>query len=355
MSTTDIENKIATVDEDHEDEEDDDDDEFAGYSKNLIARLLALRQIQKEHELVDEQYRAERLALEQKYFNERKPLLERRHGIVSGAVEVPIPADVQAASGTDVAVIGDTPAEEDEEKGVPGFWLQCIQNHPVLGAMIQEHDFAILEALNNVTCEYNDDWSGFTLNFFFDENDFFNNAVLTKKYIVDPDLLDDKAPALSEIDGCTIDWKTKKNVCVKETQKKQKSKSGKNKGQTRVITKSEPQPSFFNFFAEPKDTDPKDDEEEEEEAQENPVTFSIDEDYEAAHAFRAELIPEAIYWYTGEASGMDDDEEDDEDFEGDEDDEDQDDDDDEPEEESHDDKGHGHKGGKKNKKLTAPP
>jgi len=359
MSTTDIVNAVATVGEDH-DEEDEEEDEFAGYSKNLIARLLALRQIQKEHELVDEQYRTERLVLEQKYFNERKPLLERRHGIVSGVVEVAIPADVQAATGTDVAVPEPgAGAEEEEEKGVEGFWLQCIQNHPTLGNMIHEHDFPILEALNNVTCEYNEDWSGFTLSFHFDDNEFFTNSILTKKYLVDPDLLDDKAPALSEIDGCVIDWKPKKNVCIKETQKKQKAKKGRNQGQTRVITISAPQHSFFNFFAEPTDADEKDEDEEGEgaEAEADPVLFSIDEDYEAAHAFRAELIPAAIYWYTGEACGMDDDEEDDEDFEGDDDDDDEELDDDEPEEESHDDKdkGHGKGGGKKGKKFTAPP
>ena len=49
--------------------------------------------------------------------------------------------------------------------------------------------------------------------------------------MVTPDLLDDKAPALSECDGCEIQWKEGKNLTVTEVKKKQKAKGGKNKGQ----------------------------------------------------------------------------------------------------------------------------
>lgn len=50
-----------------------------------------------------------------------------------------------------------------------------------------------------------------------------------------PDLLDDKAPALSDTSCSEIDWKAGKNLTVVETVKKQKAKSGKNKGQVRQI------------------------------------------------------------------------------------------------------------------------
>lgn len=199
--------------------------------------------------------------------------------------------------------------------------------------------------------------------FFFNENDFFTNKILTKSYTVHPDLLDDKAPALSEIVGTEIDWKPKKNLCVKETQKKQKAKSGKKAGQTRVVTKTEPQPSFFNFFSDPIAPEDDDDEEgDEDDDEENPAAggrkeadackFTIDEDYEAAHSFRTEIIPEAIYWYTGEACG-DDDEDFDEEEEDDEDEgSDDDDEDDEPDEESED-VAPGGGGGKKKSNKSA--
>lgn len=349
MSTEEVANAKTAEENDHE-EEDDDDAELAGYGKKLISRLLALRQIQKEHDLIDEQYKAERLALEKKFFDERKPLLEKRHNIVSGAVEVVVPAEIEAV---DSKKDGAEEEEEEEGKGVEGFWLQCIQNHPHLGGMLAEADYEVLEKLNNITCEYNENWSGFTLNFHFDENDFFTNSVLTKKYVVEPDLLDDVSPALSEIDGCDINWKPKKNITVKEIQKKQKAKSGKHKGQTRVVTSTEPQHSFFNWFKDPTEHgEDGEDDEDEEEGGEGKISFSFDEDYEAAHAFRTELIPSAIFWFTGEAAGDDDDDDFDLEEDDDEDEDDVNDDDDEPDEvaeEDDDDHKKGGKGGKKNK------
>jgi hypothetical protein len=63
-------------------------------------------------------------------------------------------------------------------KGVPGFWAQCLRNHPVVGGLITEEDIAALQSLTNITCEYNEDMSQFTLTFFFDDNDFFTNKVI---------------------------------------------------------------------------------------------------------------------------------------------------------------------------------
>lgn len=56
---------------------------------------------------------------------------------------------------------------------------------------------------------------------------------LVKQYTVSPDLLDEKAPSLSDTSCSEINWKAGKNLTVLETVKKQKAKSGKNKGQVR--------------------------------------------------------------------------------------------------------------------------
>ena len=77
------------------------------------------------------------------------------------------------------------------------------------------------------------------------------SQTLSKKYEVSPDLLDDKAPALSECSGTDIEWKTGKDLTVTETVKKQKAKSGKNKGQVKTVVTSAPKPSFFHYFAMP--------------------------------------------------------------------------------------------------------
>lgn len=128
--------------------------------------------------------------------------------------------------------------------------------------------------------------------------------------MVAPDLLEEKAPELNTVEGTEIQWLPSMNLCVSETKKKQKAKSGRNAGQVRFVTKTAPKPSFFHYFAEPKMPE---DEDEEEDEEDEGFTLNIDEDYEVAHAFRTEVIPDALLWYTGEAmEEQDDDEEDDE-------------------------------------------
>jgi nucleosome assembly protein 1-like 1 len=87
--------------------------------------------------------------------------------------------------------------------------------------------------------------------------------------------------------------------------------------QVRVITKTAPKPSFFHYFSDPRgnDEDEEDEEEEEGDEKKNEFQLTIDEDYECAHTFRTEIIPDAVLWFTGEA-GMDEG-----DYEGEEDDE----------------------------------
>ncbi len=156
---------------------------------------------------------------------------------------------------------------EEDVKGVPEFWSQCLLQHPSTGDIISEDDMPLLEKLNNITCTYDETYTEFTLHFHFGDNEYFTNKVLTKKYGVSPDLLDDKSPALTLNEGTEIDWKAGKNLTVTEIKKKQKAKSGKNKGQVRTVVTTEPKASFFNYFSAPK-PDPEDDDEEEEEDEE---------------------------------------------------------------------------------------
>lgn len=298
---------------------DDDDEELP---QAIINRLVALKQIHIEVDTVNLEYKKERAALEKKYDTLRAPLLEKRKSVVVGEIDVQL-EDTETGS--------EIRDEEEKvvEKGIPGFWYQCIANHPTVGSLVSEDDVGALEALTNISVQFNDEYSGFKLTFSFRENDYFTNTELCKTYSVAPDLLEDKAPALTSVDGTKIDWKSKKNLCVTEVKKKQKAKSGRKAGQVRFITKLEPKPSFFHFFGEPR-LDDEDDEEEDEEGEgghkegEHEYQLSIDEDYEAGHAFRAEIIPDAILWYTGEALDERDEDEDLPDDEEDEDDEDED-------------------------------
>ena len=94
--------------------------------------------------------------------------------------------------------------------------------------------------------------------------------------------------------------------------KKQKNKSGRNKGQVKTVVTTAPKPSFFHYFGMPMTEEEENDAEEA--AQENEdavnVKLSMEEDYVVGHSIRTSIIPEAALWYTGEAI-----EEDDEDYE----------------------------------------
>ena len=69
--------------------------------------------------------------------------------------------------------------------------------------------------------------------------------------------------------------------------KKQKAKGGKNKGQTRTITKLVPKHSFFWYFKDPREDD---DEEEEEDMDDGEYMgkpgLTAEEDYDIAHSIR---------------------------------------------------------------------
>lgn len=105
--------------------------------------------------------------MEKKYHELRQPLYSQRNAIIAGKAEVE--ATVPVGNG-DTAI------------GVPGFWLQCIRTHPTIGGLVAAEDCPALEALCDIQCEYNEDWTGFKLIFSFSENDFFTNKVRSCKF-----------------------------------------------------------------------------------------------------------------------------------------------------------------------------
>lgn len=171
-------------------------------------------------------------------------------------------------------------------------------------ALITQEDADALAHLVDVTCAYSDDFTTYTLSFHFSENEFFHNRVLTKRYVMVPSIFDE-SPGLAECEGCEINWKEGKNLTVKEVQKKQKAKNGKNKGQTRTVTKVVPKPSFFAFFKSFEEA-AEAAQEESQEAPEGPqATLSIDQHYDIGHMIRVLVIPDAILLFTGEKEMVD--------------------------------------------------
>lgn len=279
-------------------------------------RVEVLREIQGEHDELEAKFLEERAALEAKYQKLYQPLYTKRYDIVNGVTEV---------EGAAMETTAD--AEEDNEKGVPSFWLNAMKNNDVLSEEVMERDEAALKFLKDIKWSRIDDPKGFKLEFFFDTNPYFSNSVLTKTY----HMVDEDEPILEKAIGTEIQWLPGKCLTQKVLKKKPK-KGAKN---AKPITKTETCESFFNFFNPPEV--PEDDEDIDEDMAEE-LQNQMEQDYDIGSTIRDKIIPHAVSWFTGEAAqgeefGDLDDEDEDEDDDAEDDDEDEDEDEDEDDDE----------------------
>ena len=260
-------------DDDDDDSDEDEDDPMQDLPPAVIARVELLQDLNAERENIMASYLQERAALEVKYRELCQPLHDQRAVIVAGN------------SDNDV----DTP------KGIPQFWVCSMGHEEDVAELLTEEDVDCLEYLTDVVCQDFDDGKGFVLRFHFsDANPYFANTTLTKTYNV-PNLLVADEPILKNVEGCDIDWKEGKCLTYKTSTKKQRGK-GKHSGQIRTIQKQERQDSFFHFFLPPKL--PCMEEMDEDEAERLEEAF--DADYDVAQAFRLNIVPKAVLWFTGQ-------------------------------------------------------
>jgi len=272
----------------------------SGYIESLPAsvrrRVAGLKAVQKEHSKLEAEFQEEVLQLEKKYFAKFTPLYEKRATIVNGNAE-PTEEEVKACEQEDEEdEDADQPAPEKNEdagedvKGIPEFWLSAMKNQISLAEMITDRDEGALKSLTDIRMEYLDR-PGFRLIFEFAENEYFTNKTITKTYFYQEengyggDFIYDHA------EGDKIDWKPGKDLTVKIESKKQRNKNTK---QTRIVKKTVPTESFFNFFSPPKP--PTEDEDAASDIEER-----LELDYQLGEDIKEKLIPRAIDWFTGEA------------------------------------------------------
>lgn len=142
---------------------------------------------------------------------------------------------------------------QDDVKGVPDFWLTIFRNVELLSGMIQPTDEPVLKKLVDIKIVYAQDPMSYTLEFYFEPNEYFTNTVLTKQYFlkskVDAEFpFTFEGPEIFKCVGCNIEWHKGKNLTVKTIKRKQKHKA---RGAVRTITKQVPADTFFNFFNPP--------------------------------------------------------------------------------------------------------
>lgn len=294
----------------------------SGYIQSLPPqvkrRMKSLKKLQLESTKIESDFYKEVQELECKYQSIYQPLYDKRTQIVKGSyeptdAEADFPSDSEdeeADLSTDIKDKKATIEEIDEKtdkvketkeedvQGIPSFWLTIMKNVEMLAEMVQETDEPVLEKLEDVTVKlHSKPQLGFTIHFHFQENEYFNNPVLTKEYEMKCEPLEEdpfsfEGPEIIKCKGCLIDWKKGKNLTVKTVKKKQKHK---NKGSVRTITKQVKADSFFNFFDPPQvPDDPKAEVDEETQA-------LLTADFEIGHYINERIVPRAVLYFTGEA------------------------------------------------------
>ncbi|KAL6713090.1 histone chaperone [Lecanora helva] len=273
----------------------------SGYVESLPTpvrrRVAGLKGVQKEHAKLEGQFQEEVLELEKKYFAKYTPLYEKRSKIINGALE---PTDDEVKSGeqedeeqeesskTDTA---EATESTDDMVGIPEFWLSAMKNQVSLAELITDRDEPALKLLTDIRMEYLER-PGFRLIFVFAENDYFSNKTIAKTYFYQEESGYGGEFIYDHAEGDKIDWKTGKDLTVRVESKKQRNKNTK---QTRVVKKTVPTESFFNFFDPPKAP------EGEEDNAMSDIEERLELDYQLGEDIKEKLIPRAIDWFTGEA------------------------------------------------------
>ncbi|KAF7562569.1 hypothetical protein G7046_g1557 [Stylonectria norvegica] len=278
----------------------------SGYIESLPApvrrRVAGLKGIQKEHSKLEAEFQEEVLQLEKKYFAKFSPLYQKRSTIVNGAAE-PTEDEVKAgeeddeedeagegASATEPEKKSDVP---DNVAGIPEFWLSAMKNQISLAEMITDRDEAALKHVTDIRMEYLDK-PGFRLIFEFSPNAYFKNKTITKTYFYQNESGYGGDFIYDHAEGGAIEWLPGKDLTVRVESKKQRNKNTK---QTRIVKKTVPTESFFNFFSPPKAPG----EEDEDEEIEDDIEERLELDYQLGEDIKEKLIPRAIDWFTGEA------------------------------------------------------
>ena len=272
---------------------------------NLKKKLVAIKKLVCERMSLEKDFKREHNKLEYKYEQLYKPFYERRQKIIEGE-EKPDFEKIREKLAELKINEEEAKKEKEDEKGIPEFWYKVLLNNQDI--MLNERDKDVLKKLKLIKCTPEEN-GNFSLEFFFEPNDYFTNEVLKREFILDEDC------DIKEIKSDEIQWKSDAmNTTIEIKQKKVKNKRTK---QVKTITKKEKIPSFFSSFKhfekkEGENKEEKDEEDEDEEGEE----LTIDDEYDMALQYKEEIIPYAIEYYLGIADdGEDLPEEDEEDEE----------------------------------------
>ncbi|XP_010855135.1 PREDICTED: protein SET [Bison bison bison] len=162
-------------------------------------------EVQNEIDRLNEQASEEILKVEQKYNKLRQPFFQKRSELIAK---------------------------------IPNFWVTTFVNHPQVSALLGEEDEEALHYLTRVeVTEFEDIKSGYRIDFYFDENPYFENKILSKEFH-----LNESGDPSSK--STEIKWKSGKDLTKRSSQTQNKA--------SRKRQHEEPE-SFFTWFTDHSD------------------------------------------------------------------------------------------------------
>ncbi len=226
---------------------------------NLKKKLVAIKKLVCERMSLEKDFKKEHNKLDYKYEQLYKPFYERRQKIIEGE-EKPDFEKIREKLAELKINEEEAKKEKEDEKGIPEFWYKVLLNNQDI--MLNERDKDVLKKLKLIKCTPEEN-GNFSLEFFFEPNDYFTNEVLKREFILDEDC------DIKEIKSDEIQWKSDAmNTTIEIKQKKVKNKRTK---QVKTITKKEKIPSFFSSFKHFEKKEGENKEKEENERPQSPV------------------------------------------------------------------------------------
>lgn len=207
----------------------------SGYIESLPQevhrRIEGLQGLQAEYAKLEIEFQDEIMALEKKYHELYQPLYNRRSGIINGVLE---PTDEEVETGrkfgksydkdSNACDATDVKPVLEDFRGIPCFWLTAMKNISSLAEIITPEDEKALYCLTDIRMSYLDK-PGFRLEFYFSDNEFFSNKMISKTYFYRDELGYNGDFIYDHAEGDKIDWKNNKDLTTKVEIKKQRNKS----------------------------------------------------------------------------------------------------------------------------------
>uniref|UniRef100_A0A4D5R943 DNA replication factor/protein phosphatase inhibitor SET/SPR-2 n=1 Tax=Scolopendra viridis TaxID=118503 RepID=A0A4D5R943_SCOVI len=167
-------------------------DESRDYDAETQKALEEIDACQNEIDALNEKASEEILKVEQKYNKLRKPFFEKRNEII---------------------------------KKIPNFWVTAFVNHPQISAILEEEEEECLHYLTKLEVEeFEDIKSGYRIKFYFDENPYFENDILTKEFHLGSSVLTVGDPASQ---STPIKWKEGMDLTKRHQEKQQQMKNSR--------------------------------------------------------------------------------------------------------------------------------